>query len=290
MVVERAVLLKAALIEAARHKGAVTRLDGGEHVVLRAVGVLHAHVPGVAVKALAHHVDVAAQADGGISDAVLLKERHEVVGDVALGNTTQVELGLGVGEGDGGAVDRDGAIVHMGECRLDVLICGLDLVVKIPEARDGADGDVKEPVGFLGVADGCLDDLGGLVRDFHGLAACIVDVPDIRALHGARELVLKVGAAVGDLVHDLFAALGADIHDSVEDKERRALHLGRAVGARGARFGRGCRARAALRARAAGKCTGARDEGPACEGDKRAAVDGVGGLDHGELSGRWRYG
>ena len=86
VVVERAVLLKAALIEAARHKGAVARLDGGEHVVLRAVGVLHAHVPGVAVKALAHHVDVAAQADGSISDAALLKERHEVVGDVAFGN------------------------------------------------------------------------------------------------------------------------------------------------------------------------------------------------------------
>ena len=94
-------------------------------------------------------------ADGSISDAALLKERHEVVGDVALGDTTQVELGLGVGEGDGGTVDRDGAIVDMGQCRLDVLICGLDLVVKIPEARDGADGDVKEPVGLLGVADGC---------------------------------------------------------------------------------------------------------------------------------------
>ena len=233
MVVKLPVLLKAALVEAAGDDRAVARRDGGQHVVLRAVGVLDANAPGVAIKALAHNVDVAAQADRCVFTAALLEHAHQIVGDVALGDAAQVELCLGVGERDGVALNRDGAIVDVGKRCLNSGIVGLNALDKIPKARDGADGDVEQAIGVLGIFDGVFDDRGCLGRNLNRGARGVVDIPNVGALDRAREVILKIRAALAYGVEQLFAALGADGHNGVEREQRGRLHLlsGVALGA-----------------------------------------------------------
>ena len=251
VVVKLSVLLKAALVEAAGDDRAVARRDGCQHVVLRAVGVLDANAPGIAVKAFAHNVDVAAQANRCVFAAALFEHAHQIVSDVALGDAAQVELCLGVGKRDGVALHRDGAIVDVGKRCLNSGIVGLNALDEIPKARYGADGDVEQAVGVLGILDGVFDDRGRLGRDLDRGARGVIDIPNVGALDCAREAILKIRAALAYGVEQLFAALGADGHNGVEREQRGRLHL-----LSGAARGAGaCRCLCVLSA-AAGKAEG----------------------------------
>ena len=143
VVVERAVLLKAALVQATGNQRAIAGLHRGDNVVLLSVRVLHAHIPGIAIKALSHHVHVAAQAERGVFATALAQHLYQVICDIALGDAAQIELGIWIGKGDGGVVNLDAAIIDMGQRRLNGSVVGFYALDKIPQARDGSDGDVE---------------------------------------------------------------------------------------------------------------------------------------------------
>ena len=89
VVVEHAVLLKAALIYAAGHDGALSHGDHRQRAA-RVLGVAHAYAEEGAVRLLSHHVYVAAEVQQRTGAAALAHLR-QLVGNVALGNAAKVD-------------------------------------------------------------------------------------------------------------------------------------------------------------------------------------------------------
>ena len=196
MVVQNAVLREAALVQAARDHGFVLRGHAGDHVVGGAVGILHANVPIIAAEALAEHIDVAAKGEHGAFAARFTQDADQVVGDEPLRDASQIKHSLRVAERHRGAVDLHTAVIDVLDRLLDGRVVGLHADHEVPKARHGANGDVEQAVGSLRVLKRGRNALRGFGRNLDRRAGCMVDVPDVGTLDGARELVLEILATL----------------------------------------------------------------------------------------------
>ena len=138
------VCLELTLVQAACHHRHIAALDRGDGRLLVVVGILHANVPIAAIGLGADETHVPTQVENAAHAAALRKERLERICDVALGGTSQIQHGLGVCQGDRGAVHRHAAVVDVLDGLFDIHVVGFDALYKIPKAAHSADGDVKK--------------------------------------------------------------------------------------------------------------------------------------------------
>ena len=129
---------------------------GGDHGLIRDAHHAHAalslrvpdaHPPGRAVRLGPHCLDAAAQVQQGGGDAVFLQQGGQRAPGIAFGHAAQVDLHAG-GQGGGGALQSNLAIVHQGEQGGDGFIVwnGIRSRGEAPGPQDGVNGDVQRPV------------------------------------------------------------------------------------------------------------------------------------------------
>ena len=183
MVVETPVQGEGALVEAGGHYRQIfggQTADGGLPLL---IGVLDPHLEGLPAGPGAQAVEVPPQVDDGGGDPLPPEEVRQPVGDIALGDASQVDDCLRVRKGDGVPLHRYRLPAGVGQAAGYFLPVGQRRVLrgKVPQLADSPHGDVESAAGAPAVVQPQGDDLGQLVGH-------LGDLPVIQAV----ELAVRV--------------------------------------------------------------------------------------------------
>src|SRR5699024_6162804 len=107
-----------------------------------------------AVTAVPNGKHISSQVDKGMPDSLAFQIILQPVGNVALGDTSQIDLRIRIGQCDGVPIHLYLPVVDVGDsfCQSSCVGDALILVVrKVPEAAGGGDGNIKHTSGDITV-------------------------------------------------------------------------------------------------------------------------------------------
>lgn len=115
MVIKHAVLFKAPLIDTGGDDGPVVYFCDQERLPLFIKGLLDPDLKGRAVRLCTDTEDISAETDGGACNALFHQKVLQAVGNIALGNGTEIQDRSVIGKGDPVSVKGNLLKSYMGQ-------------------------------------------------------------------------------------------------------------------------------------------------------------------------------
>ena len=180
--------------------------SGGEschHHRVPAAGMFDGHDPSARVRALALHAKVTPQVHAGSTGSAVHELLGHHVGSQTLPDAPGIEASVG-GKGDGraGGVEDDAPAVAPKQADPATLVSHERLKGPVVASPDhvAQHGGIESPCGHPPAGDGPVDELEGLPRHGHGLAAPGVDSADLAVGDEAAPPGLQLlDAALGEI-------------------------------------------------------------------------------------------
>lgn len=172
MMVEPAVLSEKALIGAGGDEGLIFDGTDRERLCRFAEGFLDTDAKSCSLRFVAQAEDISTKIDQGVLDAFFFEVLFDAIGDIALGDGSEIEAHAGGVEGDSIAVYMDFPVIYESHSFGKFFFVGDHSISggEIPEGGDGLDGDIEGSFGEFAVGQADLNKLRGFRGNLADLA------------------------------------------------------------------------------------------------------------------------
>ena len=218
MMVEPAILPEKALVGAGGDQGLILDRTDGKGFCRFTEGFLDTDAKSCSLRFVTQAEDISTEVDESVLDPFFLEVLFDAIGDIALGDGSEIEAHAGGVEGDSIAVYMNFPVIYESHSFGKFFFIGDHSASggEIPEGGDGLDGDIEGSFGKFSVGEPGLDKLCGFLGNFADLA--VVQPVNFAFRQGAAEKLFIV-IAEGEGPVQKFRAVRAverDCHQRIE--------------------------------------------------------------------------